>query len=139
MPASLPQLRNADALGRGVFSSNQARSAKKGIMQHSIFFEHEDAQSLSVDRLNHAPDQVMAEIGDRIARSRGPNRSFYGWAEVALEDASKNGRTVAATPLPDNPYHADIYLNVPASSERRDDLIDHANNLAAAAEWRKRP
>jgi len=93
--------------------------------------------ALSVDRLDLAPDIVLAQIGDKNAERR--NQTFYGWAVVSAEYAATNGRTVRAVALPDNPYHAEIQLNISQSSERRDVEKQHAVELAAAASWRGRP
>lgn len=139
MALDLPPIEDSDSLGRAVFSSGDAKDARKGKIRHKIFLENEEVDCLSVDRLAHAPDEEMAEIGDRNARRRGPTRSFYGWATVTVADASEDGRSVRATPWLDNPYHADIDLNIPASVERRDIQNAHANSLAIAAEWRERP
>lgn len=139
MTADLPPLQDADQLGRGIFESKVRDQARRGRIRHTVFLEKEEVESLSVDRLDHAPDEEMAEIGNRNARLRGPNRSFYGWASLTVIVASQNGRTVRATPKLDNIYHADIDLKVPQSIERRDVQKEHANSLASAAIWRERP
>lgn len=135
----LPPVRNADKLGRGVFSSRHAKRARNGTIVPEVFTERKDAESLSVDRLDHASDEEMAEIGDRIAEGREGNRSFYGWAVVSVEAASKDGRKVQASPRLYNPYHADIYLNIPESNERKLLQVEHAHSLAVESEWRARP
>lgn len=139
MPAAaeLPDLRPNDFLGRSVFSSGQARRAERRAVPHHVFLELEEAESLSVNRLDHASDTVMAEIGDNFAILRG--RNFYGWATVTVEEGSRDGREVAAAPLSYNLYHAEIYLNVPEDAERRDRQVQHATDLATAANWRPRP
>lgn len=135
----LPPLGAMDPLGRSVFSSREAQRWRKGLGKHDTFLGAPNEISLSVDRLDHASDEVMAEIGDRIARARGSDRSFYGWAVVTVGQASKMGRTVRATPLSNNPYHADIDLNIPLSGERRDMQKQHALDLSTVAQWRERP
>lgn len=140
MPNSveLPLLKPSDNLGRGVFSSRHVRRAVKGKIVHRVFLEKsERVESLSVDRLDHAFDETMAEIGDQTAFLR--ERTFYGWAVVTVEDASRDGRTVRETPKLENPYHADIDLNLPDSTERRDIQKQHALALASYAHWRERP
>ncbi len=99
-----------------------------------IFLEREDAASISVDRLDHAPIQELAEWSRERGRNRSPPRRFYGWAVLIAEDASRSGRTVLATPMPENPCHADILLNV-SGDERRRQQKQHANELAAHAKW----
>lgn len=78
----------------------------------------------------------MIAIAGQMAGMRGAN--FYGWAVVTVEDASRDERTVDATPMLHNPYHADIGLNVPDGVERRDEQKKHAVSLANHASWRKR-
>lgn len=134
----LPPLQDEDPLGREVLSSRDARRGRNGTISHKIFLGEEEQDSLSVDRLEHAPDHVMAEIGDRNAQRRGPDRKFYGWATVTVEIASQEGRSVRATPLLDNPYHSDIDLNIPPTTERRDMQKQHALSLANSAEWCER-
>ena len=132
-------MQDDDPLGRGVYSSGQAKRARNGKILPHVFLEDEVVECLSVDRLDYAPDEAMAEIGDRIAQGRGSQRSFYGWATVTVAKASEDGRTVRATPQLDNAYHADIDLNIAPNVERRDEQIQHANTLAAAADWREKP
>ncbi len=133
----LPDIRSSDPLGRGVFSSGHAKAAARSIILHDVFLERETADSLSVDRLDHASLTVMAQIGDRLGERRG--RNFYGWAVVVVEDAARHGRSVDAVPLLDDPYHAEIFLNVADEPDKRDRQIEHANELSAVAEWRSRP
>lgn len=137
--ADLPPLADSDNLGRGVYSSREAKRARKDLIMHTIFLEQESAESLSVDRLDIVSDEEMVKIGDQNAQLRGADRRFYGWATVTVILASQDGRTVRATPRFENRYHADIDLNVPEGAERRERQEAHANALAANAEWRSRP
>lgn len=133
----LPEFHESDSLGRCVFSSNQARRASKGTIVHRIFLEREGVDSLSVDRLDHAPAEDMAQIGDRLAEHR--NQQFYGWAVVVVADAARDNRSVRAAPLFDDPYHAEIDLNLGDEQDLNDQQMEHANALSAAAGWRARP
>ena len=134
---NLPSLDPSELLGRGVFSSGSASRWQKGRRDHDTFLQKEGVDDLSVDRLDHASPEVMAEIGDRVAAIR--SRRFYGWAVLSVEKASEQGRTVEATPLLANRYHADIHLNISAVIERRDAQHTHALALVAVAAWRARP
>ena len=138
MPNSveIPPLEQVDNLGRSVFSRKRARRLARGNIDPHTFLETIEVDSLSVDRLDHASDETMTEIADQTAGLRLAN--FYGWAVVTVEDASRDERTVRATPMLHNPYHADIELNVPDSTERRDEQRKHAVALANHASWRKR-
>lgn len=134
----LPALGPSDPLGRGVFSRRRSRKAQdRGIIAYDMFLEKAHVDCLSVDRLDLAPDTEMAEIGDRNAIARG--KSFFGWAVVSVRNALEMNRRVEPTPQPDNPYHADINLNLPSGSERLDVARQHAYNLAKRAGYRRRP
>ena len=71
-------------------------------------------------------------------RSDGP-KEFRGWAILNVNDASANGRTVVPSPLEENPYHADICLNLPDDDERRERQKEHSVDLAARASWEEPP
>ena len=101
-----------------------------------IFLEREDAESLSVDRMDHAPARELAESSRNLGRSRNPPQTFHGWAVLTAKHAGRSGRTVVATPLPENRCHADIRLNV-TGDERRRQQKQHANESAAHATWRE--
>ena len=101
-----------------------------------IFLEREDAESLSVDRMDHAPARELTESSRNRGRRRNPPQAFHGWAVLTARHAGQSGRTVVATPLPENRCHADIRLNV-TGDERRRQQKQHANELAAHATWRE--
>lgn len=126
-----------DVLGRGVFDSTKAKRAAKvnGLIAHRIFLENSERDTLSVDRLDFASDDFMTEIQDRVS---APLRKFYGWAQLTVEDASRQQREVHATPNCFNRYHADIILNLLEGEERKDAQKSHANDLAAHSTWRAR-
>ena len=127
---------SGENLGRNVLSSGQAKRASRSRVPVHLFLEKEGETRLSVDRLDDAPPGEAVEIADRMAAAR--LRRFYGWAVVVVEDASANGRRVIASPLLDNPYHADIIL--PDSTiEDREEQKRHAQELADASAWRGRP
>ena len=103
-----------------------------------VFLESEQAESISVDRMDHAPIDELAGWSRERVRSRGPSQQFYGWAVLKVQDAAKSGRTVEATPTPKNRCHADILLNV-TGEERRRQQKDHAVELAHKSQWKEAP
>ncbi len=129
-----------ETLGRGVFSSKQARQAKNGAVPRRVFLERHGEVSISVDRLDFAEPEEMATLGDKVAVGRSVDRtvSFYGWAVIVAEDAGSSERRVVYTPQPDNPYHTDIILP-DSAAEDRDEQTRHAQELADASRWRERP
>jgi hypothetical protein len=123
-------------LGRGVFSSKNAKRAKRSRVPAYVFLEKLGETKISVDRLSVAPLEEVAKISERVAVGRGA--SFYGWAIVAVKRIRENRREVIATPLPNNPYHADILLPEGAAEEREEQQR-HAQELADASHWQDRP
>ena len=73
----------------------------------------------------------------------GATRFGSGWAWLSVEKAAKSGRDVVARPVTEgeikNLCHAVIMLNLSKATQRRELQKEHANELAAAAEWRPRP
>lgn len=122
-------------LGRGIFSSNQAKRARRAIPKN-VFLEKTGEIELSVDRLSIAPLQKAVENADTVAKKR--NRNFYGWAVLTTSDARKNGRKVVASPLDHNQYHSNILLPQTAAEDKEIQIV-HAQQLADASDWKARP
>ena len=56
MTSRFPRLATDERLGRSVFSQKSSRRARKtGQIDMKIFLEREEAESISVDRMDHAP------------------------------------------------------------------------------------
>ena len=138
-----PELDGAEPLGRTVASRTLAKRVRKtGDVPPNVFLENRSARSISVDRMDRAPLRVLVELAVSRAQGRTPPKDFQGWAVVSAEQAASEGRTVRATPLPDNPHHADIFLNIPdgiPDIERRRRQKLHAQRLAIHATWREAP
>ena len=127
-----------DPLGRYVLSKRRAaRALNKGEIAHDLFVEAVERDNLSVDRLGFAPDLEMAEIADASAAARG--KPFFGWVIVSVQRASNMGRKVMPVPLLNNPFHAEISLNLPTGAERKDVATQHALDLAMHATYQPRP
>ena len=91
-------------------------------------------------RMAHAMIDELAAWSRERVRSRGPSRQFYGWAVLKVRDAARSGRTVEATPTPQNRCRADIFLNVTATGEeRKHQQKEHALQLAERSRWRRAP
>ena len=127
-----------EQLGRRVFSSRESRRAAGAGVPPSVFAEP-GRRNRSVDRLTRAPDLApLVANADASASGRGATRQFYGWAVVSVEDVIAVGCQVAESPLPNNPYHADIVLP-DAVVESADAQNQYAIALAGVAEWQPRP
>ena len=127
-------------LGRSVYSRRSAKKARQPQPIPEAFLVSRSDDKISTDRLDHAHRTKMAEIASKRGHERrdGP-REFHGWAIVTVNDASANGRWVMESPLDDNPYHSDIYMELPEGDERRDMQKEHSVNLAANATWEDAP
>lgn len=134
-----PPLSPDEPLGRAVYSKRLRKRALKGKIDDDIYLEREEAESISVDRMRCASREELADLARKRGRKRPkpPNR-FQGWAVLAVRDAAQNGRTVAATPTPENRCHADICLNI-AEADRKHMWNQHAVELAALAHWEDPP
>ena len=136
---ALPVLRDDERLGRSVFSGSAAKRARsKGIVIRNVFLEAQDVPSISVDHMDHAPLQEMADLAAERGRNRSPVRELGGWAIISVRDSASNGRTVEAVPHLGNVYHADIFLNID-EEEKRDRQKQHAADLAARSRWLEAP
>lgn len=128
-------IESSEELGRGIFSSNQAKRARNAIPKN-VFLEKIGIAKLSVDRLSVAPLKDIAIIADEAAMMRG--RSFYGWACLNASKACLDRRKVQASPTQNNPYHADIELPEKAV-EDKEEQMSHAQQLADLSTWQSRP
>lgn len=129
--SGLPDLDSDETLGRAVISRRAANRARRtGMTDLTVFLERVEAASVSVDRMDHASLETMATLARERAGARTPPRQFRGWAVLPVRDAASSGRTVDATPLEGNPYHADIFLNL-GDAAQRDQQRWHAAQLAA--------
>ncbi|MYD60046.1 MAG: hypothetical protein F4W91_03300 [Gemmatimonadetes bacterium] len=123
-------------LGRSVFSSRDAKRARRSRVSLNAFLEKEGQTDISVDRLSIAPEEEAVAIADNVGTAR--NRTFYGWAVVTAEEARRSEREAIASPLKNNLYHADIRLPE-LTAEDREEQKRHAQELADISRWRERP
>ena len=90
--------------------------------------------------MDFATRQDMAILAVARGQGREPDgKTFYGWAILTADKAASNGRTAEATPVESNPYHADLCLNLPDHSDRRELQKQHSVELAAHAKWEEAP
>ena len=122
-----------EELGRGVFSSKQAKRAQRSRVPYHVFLERSGCTHISVDRLTMPSAEDAEVIAGRVAEAR--DSTFYGWAVVTAAEAQKNDRRVVPSPLPDNPRHADIVLPQ-AVTDDREEQKRHAQELADVSRWR---
>ena len=139
MTPAVPDLTDGESLGRTVLASRLARRARRtGGIHPRVFRGRPGASSISVDRLDHAPETVMAALAKDRAARRVPPRQFHGRAVLSVRDASTSGRTVRSTPVEGNPFHVDIVLNSRGPSGQGQQQW-HAVSLALGSFWREAP
>jgi hypothetical protein len=86
--------------------------------------------------MDYARREEMAMIAITRGHDRGDGgKDFQGWAMLTVNDAASDGRTVQASPIESNRFHADIVLNLPEDGDRRDMQKRHSVDLAARASW----
>ena len=69
-----------EELGRSVFSSREAKRARRSRVSHYAFLEKEGQTDISVDRLSIAPAKEAVAIADNVGAARTHSATFYGWA-----------------------------------------------------------
>ena len=90
--------------------------------------------------MDHVDRKDMATIAIERGNSRETGgKVFQGWAILTVNDAEAEGRSVAESPIDSNPFHADIWLNLPGEGDRRDMQKKHSVDLAARAFWEDPP
>lgn len=122
-------------LGRRISSRRDAnRMQRANKIPYNYFMPKKGDVRLSVDRLAIAPLGKISEIAaDTILRTSG--NQFRGWAVVSADTAAASERSVAASPIPGNPYHADIILPADTANNRIAQK-NHAADMARLASWR---
>lgn len=120
-------------LGRGVFSSKNAKRAERSRIPYHVFLEKPGCTDISVNRLTMASKEAAEVVAEAMAVGRGA--TFYGWAVVMAGRARENGRRVESAPLRGNAGHANIVLPQ-AAVDDREEQKRHAQELADASRWR---
>ena len=127
----LPALQS---IGRRVNEPKKVRVVDgKRIISHRTFLPPDD--NISCDQLG-VDDDAAAQLADRQLAPR----ALVGWAALNVDQDTRDLGPVAADPLPNNPFHVVINVDLPANDpERRDAAVEIANTLAKRAEFRDRP
>ena len=101
------------------------------------FMPPPDSCELSVDRMDHCDLRTLADLAE--TNTTRADRSLQGWYTLSAGDVLKANCAVRSTPLPRNPYHADIAMPVNLdSADCRDDLMEYARDLAYSAGFKPR-
>ena len=98
---------------------------------------------ISVDWMSSSYLDALSQLGHQAAIRR-KRSAFHGWAVVKASSVREEGRTLCSAPitghpeLPDNPYHAEIHLNISPDKDEvsiRKEWKQHTRELAAASEF----
>ncbi len=100
-----PPLSDDETLARAITDTTEASFAKSNIDNlkaetriHPHSFIHYGRSKLSVDRYDRMPSQDAVAHGEELARMRGSNRRFHGWATLTRKDATSIGYDAEASP-----------------------------------------
>ena len=73
-----PHVDTQEALGRSVFSRRRSSRARHGQIDMDIFLEREDTESISVDRMDHAPIHELAAWSKERGRTEARRKRSTG-------------------------------------------------------------
>ena len=93
-------------------------------------------REISTNLYDCVPLADATKYGDVRAKDAGA-REIRGWLVIPGEVGRRNGRSVNRTPLPENPYHADIVLPE-AHAETWEDAEVHLREFLSSGEWQGR-
>lgn len=133
------RVEEGEKLGHGVFDSGNAGRARP----RARFFEDAiiyGSGAFSADRLDFADLDVLCDVHDDAAKSRGENRSFYGWYSFTSDLVRSNGMDVFPSPSADprNLWHADVRIQN-FDANHADIITQYADALKSESEWTARP
>ena len=133
----VPPLSDWEKLARAVIRSGEAKQSRRDIIPASVFMREADPE-LSTDRTTRMTDEQAVEQGQIIAKAAGPDRNFYGWAEISVPRVKDVNLTAVKSPIPGHKWHADILFPADAVAEPAKHT-QLAGELARRADWRERP
>ena len=132
-----------ETLGRDIISKSRAKRASRGKIPRDIFGgSRSETNKISVNRLDVGERTVMVQLSRERAANIVNGKEFYGWAVLKVEEVTSEGtREVIASPLPLNPYHADIILLDLPDDEDECRMVRnrHYIELASMAQWEIAP
>ena len=128
-----------DEIARQIFDDDKAKVP----IHPKVFQEGTAAMLISVDWMSSSYRDALSQLGHQAAIRR-KRSAFHGWAVVKAASVREKGRTLCSAPvaghpeLPDNPYHAEIHLNISPDKDEvsiRKEWKQHTRELAAASEF----
>ena len=109
--------------------------ANKKPFHFKLFKPNKGEISISVDRLDLAPIDKIAEIAKRDAKH--DSRVFYGWVVLFRQAVLQKGFKAYPSPDSGNPYHADLFYpdDINNANEQTEKIKIYARALIESAEW----
>ena len=84
--------------------------------------------------MDHADLGELAELAQK--NTTLANRELWGWYTLSAAQIREVNCDVHSSPLPTNPYHADILIPVdPSANESKDAIRQYAHDLALNAHF----
>jgi len=127
-PLNIPEVTPQETLTRYVISKSHFRKDLQTV-KPDAFIPH-PYHELSVARLLELSEEEIWSLGKKVATARVPPKTLHGRGDIQTSAILEEGLQVKATPLSDNPNHADI-TNWPMEDKPAQKLI--AQEIAAAA------
>ena len=140
-----PPLSDDETLARAVTDTTEAKFARINRTNpeapsyiHPGSFTQYGRNKVSVDRYTRMKIDDAVERGEEMARNRGTNRQFHGWAILTHNDVTSIGFDAEASPEGSHFWHADILLPDDAATDQ--EAHNHcAADLAKVSTWLERP
>ena len=151
-PTKLPpkppdDLTKDELLARSVFSTKHFKKSKSVGYADKVFpkaFEPpkdkdhagQFLDEVSVDRCRYLQENRALQLGEQKAAER--NLTFYGWAIIEKSTVARKGCDAIASPVNDNPAHANIKLPIDDITDQKD-LRAYLGELADNCCWLDAP
>ena len=145
---SLGPVKAEEDVGHDVARTSVEKARTPEAIEESMRRNIKQGREISVNRVSEA--ERRGEIADlvNIILQRGTpgKRRFQGWGMLSVGEIADEGFTVKEDPappinqMPENPYHALLYLPEPAVADR-DEQYQHIKFLSelAAENWKPCP
>jgi hypothetical protein len=102
-PNNVPSIGEDETLARYVLHSRHVRNDRTVKPDAFVPHPHRD---LSVTRHLFATDEELWSVGEQVAAKIG--KTLYGRADIGAASCAAQKLTVKATPVEENPNHADV-------------------------------
>lgn len=105
-PANIPEVDPQESLTRYILSRRHFRRESQTV-KPDAFVPPSDGK-MSMTRLLDVTDDEIWAVGREVAIARDPPKNLYGRSDVLTSTFLGQELRVIASPLPENPNHADV-------------------------------